>query len=155
MNAHPAPLRSALAVRRERQQLTNPTLSPRLQADRAQVLEHVQDLLPGAQIPLADLDLLSLADIEKFAVLRRLNACDGNVRDAARRLGISAATLRYKLRNWTAEPLTPSLGGRTDAESQDADYSASAATPKNPESPRSIQPLAYTENASVDAAGTL
>jgi DNA-binding NtrC family response regulator len=42
-------------------------------------------------------DLLSLEELERRAIRRALDACDGNLSDAARRLGIGRSTLYRKL----------------------------------------------------------
>jgi len=41
-----------------------------------------------------------LAEVEKFHILRTLETCEGNRRDAADRLGISLRTLYYRLREY-------------------------------------------------------
>lgn len=45
-----------------------------------------------------------LAEVERRMIRDTLNACGGNVRQAARRLGIPRQTLQYKLKKWGFKP---------------------------------------------------
>jgi DNA-binding NtrC family response regulator len=41
-----------------------------------------------------------LAELERFAILRTLNACGGSPTRAAAVLGISRRTIQYRLQEW-------------------------------------------------------
>lgn len=65
-------------------------------------------LLPEAKLPQPegeDRPLREvLAEVERRMIRDTLNACGGNVRQAARRLGIPRQTLQYKLKKWGFKP---------------------------------------------------
>ncbi|MNE86501.1 DNA-binding transcriptional regulator DhaR [compost metagenome] len=51
--------------------------------------------------------LLSLAELERQAILRCAHACQGQVSLMAQHLGISRTTLWRKLKQWQIEPGNP------------------------------------------------
>ena len=62
--------------------------------------------LPSASTPAADGDWApgqTMKDIERHAVERTLEACEGNVSETARTLGVSRRWIQYRLRDWRGE----------------------------------------------------
>ncbi|WP_420454617.1 sigma-54 interaction domain-containing protein [Rubrivirga sp.] len=77
----------------------------------------VEDLrLPAA--PAGDaLDLppdLTMKEVERLAVERTLDACDGNVSATARTLGVSRRWIQYRLKEWAADDAGDAPAGTTD-----------------------------------------
>ena len=70
---------------------------------------------PSATEPLLPLAGLTLAELEKRAILQSLQRFAGNRTKAARALGISVRTLQRKLRLWNSAKRSTGVGTITEA----------------------------------------
>lgn len=107
MNAHPTPLRGAVEVRRALFAEKHPPSQPRndLQArlrdaPRLRIIDLVERLLPQGPIAPAELDDMTLAEIDELVVLTRIHLCRGCIKDAAASLDVSQSTLNNRLAEW-------------------------------------------------------
>jgi DNA-binding NtrC family response regulator len=55
---------------------------------------------PEPRLPAAALDTLTLEEAERLLIQRALQASAGNVSEAARRLGVSRMTMRYRMEKY-------------------------------------------------------
>jgi len=74
---------------------------PRLEVDKA--LELIQGALRTAQAPAGTDEVLPFAEVEKRAILAAVRKCGGDISKAARRLGLSRATIYRKLDKYTGQ----------------------------------------------------
>ena len=61
---------------------------------------------------------VTLAELERFAILRTLEACGNSPTKAAAVLGISRRTIQYRLQEWGLS--RPPRGGKHDKDFDDA-----------------------------------
>jgi DNA-binding NtrC family response regulator len=57
---------------------------------------------------------VTLAEVERYVILKTLEAVDGSRHRAAEILGISRRTLQYRLQDWGIEPRKFTKGDRKD-----------------------------------------
>ena len=75
-----------------------PILSPKETIDVDDLPENLHFRKPPAEM--TDERYLSLAELERRHILRVLDATGGNMRAAAKRLGVDRATLYRKVQQW-------------------------------------------------------